>query len=112
MANINLTQGKITQYQGPFSEGEQLNFEGDLRYKIGISIGEDDYMSFSGINRENFQSIPVVINNKQIQIGKTYIYEPGFALQQEIGNFFQISFPKGCPPSTLIEITTMEKPIE
>ena len=108
---IALSEGKIKQYQGPFQLGEGINFTSDIGYKVGISIGEDDYMSFPNINREQFESIPIIINGEQIQIGKTYIYEPGFLIQKE-RNSFSLSFPKGCPPSTLIEITTLQKPIE
>ena len=108
---MEIAEGKIKQYQGPFNPNDIIVFDSDIGYKIGISIGEDDYMSFPNINREQFESIPIVINGEQIQIGKTYMYEPGFLMQRE-GNSFSLSFPKGCPASTLIEITTLQKPIE
>lgn len=97
--------GQVLQYQGPFDPGDSISFqEGqhNVLCKIGISIGEKDYMSFTGIDRENFESIPVIINQEWIQIGRTYMYEPGFPLSS-----LTISFPKGCPISTLVEVVTM-----
>ena len=120
--------GQVLQYQGPFDPGDSISFqEGqhNVLCKIGISIGEKDYMGwndlpekpedFNGtqiewenlnldkINRKNFQSIPIKINDEQIEIGRTYMYEPGFPLSS-----LTISFPKGCPTSTLVEVVTMK----
>lgn len=102
-----LSVGKVKQYQGPFQSGDIIRFKSDTGYKLGISIGEKDFMSFEGIDREKSESIPIVINGKEIQIGRTFMYEPGVLLTDLI-----LSFPKGCPQSTLIEITAMEKPVE
>lgn len=105
--DISIAEGKVKQYQGPFKPNEEITFISDMAYKLGISIGEKDFMSFQGINRINLESIPIQINGEEIQIGKTYIYEPGFPLTN-----LKLKFPKGCPDSTLIEITTLQKVIE
>ena len=113
--NIQLNSGHIVQYQGPFEQNEVLNFTSQILYKIGISIGEDDYMSFPGIDRSKFESIPIVINGEQIQIGRTYMYEPGFPLSTEINGdtktFLKLEFPKGCPKSTLIEVVPIKQEV-
>lgn len=115
--NKQLLVGQVIQLQGPFQPNEQIIFTikekiddntyKDVKslYKIGISIGEKDYMSFEGLtqeDRQNFESIPININGEQIQIGRTYIYEPGFPLSE-----LRLKFKKGCPSSTLIEIVTI-----
>ncbi len=117
ITNMQLLVGKVLQLHGPFQENQTFTFsiiskdsQGRILpvkglYKIGISIGEKDYMSFEGLSledRQNFQSIPILINNEQIQIGRTYIYEPGFPLSS-----LTLTFEKGCPSSTLIEIVTI-----
>ncbi len=81
-------------------------------------MGQNDYDEQdnpSGIERTNFHNIPIRIGGKvdqngnetqrgeQIQIGRIYMYEPGFPLSN-----LRIAFPKGCPKSTLIEIVTMK----
>ncbi len=82
-------------------------------------MGQNDYDEQdnpSGIERTNFHNIPIRIGGKvdqngnetqrgeQIQIGRIYMYEPGFPLSN-----LRIAFPKGCPKSTLIKIVMMKQ---
>jgi len=44
--DISIAEGKVKQYQGPFKPNEEITFISDMAYKLGISIGEKDFMSF------------------------------------------------------------------
>ena len=95
----NLAQGTIGRVQGPIAAGEVINFaaSGSAKYfKLGISISEKDLMSFNW-------RFPVKINNLNIVIGKSGVYEPDGMLQVS-----QIVFPQGAPASVTIDYVVLD----
>ena len=87
--------GIIVQKTGPFSVGHTINVPGECH--IGISIGEKDYMKLGSGNANS--SFHFLINNKDIWMGRTFIYE----VTEQIANV-EISFPNGAPSSTIVNI--------
>lgn len=94
MTNI----GVIEQYKGPFIEGYELNLKGNC--KIGISIGENDFIK---LGSENNTSFVFIINNQIIHMGKTCIYETDNQINDTI-----IQFPNGAPLSTIVDVVYCE----
>lgn len=112
--------GTIRQYRPPFS-GDKINTQGNL--KIGISIGQKDYMSWkqdSSLNQRDPLSYDATdkdfyfyiysasdnISNKEkykIHMGRTCMYET----QQAINNAV-IQFPSNPPKSVLVETVQCE----
>lgn len=92
---------------GPFSPSSQNILENtDMNCKIGISVDERDCMYYQNgqlvpDENQNFISNPIQVNisGKIIQIGRSFMYEPG-----DIINNASISFPNGAPASTKIYI--------
>ena len=99
--------GTIEQYKGPFTVGYELNLQGNC--KIGISIGEDDFMSWKSYYNEETkkwiqgQDFVFIINNQTIHMGKTYIYETDSQINNTI-----IHFPDGAPLSTIVNVVYCE----
>ena len=94
------TEGTIEQYQGPFLTGSSLTLLGDCR--IGISIGEDDYMKLGSTSGN--KSFRFTINGNQIWMGRTYIYQTERQLvSNTIARNTVITFPDGAPASVLVE---------
>ena len=93
MANV----GTIQEFKGPFSANTPLEISGHCR--IGISISEDDFMSWLG-----GQDFAFEINGKRIHMGRTYIYET----ENQINNTV-ISFPEGAPLSTIVDVVYLEE---
>lgn len=92
--------GIIKQYKGPFIEGYELILQGNC--KIGISISEDDFMSWKAHKVGNIwigQDFIFTINNQIIHMGKTYIYET----DNQINNT-KITFPGGAPLSLIVDV--------
>lgn len=89
----------IIQYQGPFENGHPIEVPA-LNFKVGISIGEKDFMRL-GINNQSFK---FHINDEQIWMGRTCIYE--CVIQNNESNSLNILFPEGAPSSCLVNITT------
>ncbi len=90
--------GQLQQYTGPFTSTDNINITNYL-VKIGISVDEKEYMPYTTTNTPN---LLVMINGREIQIGSTYIYQPGNFLQG-----VNISFPNGAPTSTKVDILTI-----
>ena len=84
------------QLRGPFDESASL-LSGEQLVKLGISIDEKDYMFNANPNTQ--QGVILEINGNQIEIGKTFIYQPGDFLTVS-----SLSFPNGGPDSTLVNI--------
>ena len=108
MANI----GTMRQFRGPFDENfqvSQLSQEGN--HIIGISVDEDDFMSWKA-HQENGrwvgEDIIFEINGKQIHLGKTYMYETEYQINNENGKI-KLKFPYGAPPSTKVEIVYCDR---
>ena len=114
--------GVIKQYKGPYSPGTRENPNITLTgnaCKIGMSISEDDFMSWGAIyNNETKQwegkdfifkmilsiSKPNSTNlteyEEQIHMGRTFIYQSQQAINQPI----KIYFPDGAPTSLIIDV--------
>lgn len=93
--------GEIIQYQGPFEENYSISISPSSEnkvYKIGVSVSEKDFMKYGKKGQKN-NSIKFMINNQQIQLGRTQMYE-----SKELFIRSNISFPDGAPSSTLVEI--------
>lgn len=94
--------GVIKQYKGPFQAGYTINLTGNA-CKIGVSISEDDFMSW-GATQDNGkwygQDFILKIKGQQIHMGRTYIYETQQAVNQPI----PIIFPQGAPTSLIIDV--------
>ena len=108
---MSVQKGTIAQYRGPFPIGYTLNLEGQSPNNnciIGISVDEKDYMSNGTPHDEDRnhtwgrlygEDIVFTINNQQIHLGKTQMYET----EQQINNTI-IQFPNGAPASLKVEI--------
>lgn len=101
MANV----GTMEQYQGPFDEGASFSFNHPC--VIGLSVSEDDYMKAGLPMTEEGQiqekSIRFTINEEQIWLGRTYIYET----EDQIGrtnSSVVLTFPDGAPASVLLNV--------
>lgn len=94
-----ISTGQLQQYTGPFNNTDSINV-GKFLTRLGISVNEKDYMPYT-VN--GVQPLLVRINGKEIQIGNTFIYQPGDILQG-----VNISFPNGAPASTKVDILTIE----
>lgn len=92
--------GQLIQYNGPFLQNEIIEFD-NKPCKIGISIDEKDYMFQSDINNFNF-NLAVEINGKRINIGRTFMYQPGDILKNV--NIGTIKFVTNAPKSTKVNI--------
>ena len=106
-----IQEGTIRQFSGPFDSNYTIDL-GNSYYnncKIGISVQEDDYMNWK-LNLENNQNyqqtwteygkdIVFIINNEEIHLGKTFMYET----EQQINNT-TISFPNGAPSSLKVRV--------
>lgn len=94
--------GVIQEFKGPFKQelgNTQLSISGNC--KIGISIGEDDFMSLG--NQDFNRSLRVFINDNEVWMGRTYIYETG-----EQVNKTKIVFPNEAPASTIVDVVYCE----
>lgn len=94
--------GVIKQFKGPFEENQSISLTGNA-CKIGISIAEDDFMSWGATyNQGEWRGKDFIINIKgeQIHMGRTYIYQSQQAIDQPI----LISFPDGAPTSLIIDV--------
>ena len=104
---------KVMQYQGPFKANEPIAIKGD-KCKIGISVGEKDFMNPSGkeipIEPEDNTSENIHFSIQigegeekyivpEICIGRTYIYQVEQPLEK-----VSITFLDDAPNSTLIEV--------
>lgn len=91
---------KVIQYQGPFEPGYKIEIPGD-KCKIGISIGEKDFMNPSSIQGPEDIRFKITINEheQEIWIGRTYIYQMEEPLER-----VDIQFLSEAPNSTLIEV--------
>ena len=118
MANV----GVIEQYKGPYSPGTVENpniiLTGNA-CKIGMSISEDDFMSWQATQDEQTKqwsgkdfvfkiilSIPQLnsetpkIQIEQIHMGRTFMYQSQQAVNQPI----RIFFPDGAPTSLIVDV--------
>ena len=101
---------RIKQYIGPFSANDSLELISSTKCKIGVSISEKDFMKRGNPNLdnqvilkiENKKNNNITIVQNEIQIGKTFIYQPGDALEK-----VTLSFPKGAPDSIIIDVVYM-----
>lgn len=100
-----MTVGVIEQYKGPFGQGYTLNLNGNC--KIGISISEDDFMSWKARKEGDKwvgQDFIFYINDQSIHMGRSYMYETDTQI-----NNTKITFPQGAPLSTIVDITYCEE---
>ena len=118
-------QGIIGLLAGPFSKNQNVipliaNKEGvtaPIFFKLGISLGEKDYMIYTKekVTKEE-NTIKVEVEKRftfelnlgggyeEFWLGKTQIYESDDGL-----NITGLRFPDGAPASTLIEYTILMK---
>ncbi len=97
------TKTKVTQYQGPFEANKPIVIEGN-KCKIGISVGEKDFMNPPEGNISKNIRFSIQIGEEEyivpeIWIGRTYIYQ----VEQPLENV-SITFLDNAPSSTLIEV--------
>lgn len=101
---MTISKGVIEQYQGPFEKGFTLTLDGYCI--IGVSIGEDAYMKLGSALDQNTgqvieKSFRFVLNDQQIWMGRTYLYETEEKLDKIQT---KIKFPDGAPASVLVEV--------
>lgn len=92
--------GIIKQYKGPFQPGQELILNGNC--KIGISMNEDDFMSWKAYKENDIwkgQNFIFSINEQIIHMGRTYIYETDNKINQ-----VKLAFPDGAPLSLIIDV--------
>ncbi len=104
MAVINWNVGKIQQVQGPLEANTTIIVStANTSYKLGISLDEDDYMSWKSdqwsIQDPNAKDFKFILNNQIIHLGRTQMYET----QQSINNT-SLVFPDGAPASLKIQV--------
>lgn len=104
MAIINWNVGTIQQIQGPLEANTTIiAAAANTSYKLGISLGEDDYMSWKSDQwseqNPNAKDFRFVLNNQIIHLGRTQMYET----QQSINNT-SLVFPDGAPASLKIQV--------
>lgn len=92
-----MSLGEIKQYTGPFEENHSINLNGNCL--IGFSLSEDDFMLTAQPTLNPPKNFSFIINNKEIQMGRTFIYQTG----EQINNTI-ISFPNGAPASLKINV--------
>ena len=96
--------GVIKQYKGPFPTNHEINLTGNA-CKIGISISEDDFMSWGASydqNKQEWHGEDFIVNIKgqQIHMGRTYMYQTQQAVTQPI----IVKFPDGAPTSLIMDV--------
>lgn len=103
MANITINKpvGSIGQIQGPFSENDVISFSNNYNYKIGIIIGDPDFMTFGNSNDKGFTM--KIDNDTLIRFGREGIYE----LDDEI-SLSSLKFPQGAPASVIVDYVVLE----
>lgn len=75
-----MNNGTIGQVKGPFSSSENIittrlgSLSSDQTIKIGVTIGEKDWMQF-GDKKKYPKGFYFILNNTEIEIGRTCIYE-------------------------------------
>lgn len=98
---LNNKVGSLQQVKGPFETGEEIRITGARTCKIGISIGEDDFMSWKSDIETGKQGEDFVftINGEEIHMGRTYMYEVDYPVSNAI-----ITFPSGAPQSVIVDV--------
>lgn len=89
---------RLKQFKGPFAVGQAVNL-GKGNCKIGISIGEKDFMRISQQN----SSFQFEINGQLFFMGRTCMYQT----DQKIDDA-TIVFPNGAPLSTIVDIVYID----
>lgn len=89
-----INYGTIQQYKGPFQSGYTISLEKSC--KVGISIGEKDFMK---LGSQEYSSLQFNINGENIHMGRTYMYEVDNPIPAGT-----IIFPSGAPQSVLVEV--------
>lgn len=93
--------GSLQQVKGPFESQDEIRVTGARACKIGISIGEDDFMSWKSNIETGKQGEDFIftINGEEIHMGRTYMYETDHPVSNAI-----ITFPDGAPQSVIVDI--------
>lgn len=104
-----MANGTIKQFRGPFSENTTINIGSNSNCIIGVSVGQDDFMSWNSADPPIIppgyeKDIKFTINGSTIHLGRTYMYQT----QQQI-NDTVLTFPQGAPPSTKVQIVYCER---
>lgn len=100
-----MANGTIKQFRGPFTENATINLgSGEKNCIIGISVNQDDFMSWrhpnsSGVIPGYEKDIKFTINGSTIHLGRTCMYQTGQQINDTI-----LTFPEGAPPSTKVQI--------
>jgi len=115
------TTGIMGQLTGPFSSNDNIitligrkeGLSTPIFFKLGISLGEKDYMVYTResvvndcinvIKRFTF-TVDLGDGDEEFWLGKTYIYESDEGLY-----IASLKFPEGAPASTLIEYTILPR---
>ena len=101
-----MAAGQIEQFYGPF--GNETIFNNKICY-LGISVDQKDCMEWQNgedlfnDKRQNKKPIIIQLSNqttqKTIQLGRTFIYQPG-----DVVSNISLSFYNGAPPSTKVDV--------
>lgn len=91
------------QYKAPFPVGSDIPiaFNGNninTQIKIGFTIDEKDYMRTS--NPQQNKAFSFILDGEEIQMGRTFIYEPG----DKLSSGSTIRFTTSPPPSFTIDV--------
>ena len=101
--------GVIQQFKGPFYTNQTLNIPSVSYCRIGISIGQDDYLQWEANHNEKLK---VQINEEDIFIGQTFMYQTNYPIGVLNQVYTTITFPDGAPESTIVDIVYSDVPYE
>lgn len=91
--------GRVGQILGPFSAGEDLLAEeGAIKNLVSQYVDGDERVQLSKIGIQASEGTVVRINDADIKIGKTGIYE-----LDEVVTIRKLVFPNGASSSTIVD---------
>lgn len=104
MANV----GNIIQHQGPFTASSTFGILNGQHCKIGISIGQDDFMFWPTSTALGGYGHPFYfeINGQKIEMGRTFMYQTDASVDMTHipSSTISLKFPDGAPASTIVDI--------
>ena len=95
-----MASGNRLQYRGPYAARQTIDLPSGS-YKLGISIGEKDFMKFgdSQISSGSTKGFGIILGDTPILIGRTFMYETVEAITGT-----SLTFPLGAPASLIVDI--------
>lgn len=99
-----INSGHMKQFKPYSNDSVEVNINNGSKCRIGISVGQDDFMSWKASQNPNTgiwsgEDIVFILNGEQIHLGRTYMYQ---AQEQKVNT--KLIFPYGAPPSTKIQV--------